>query len=72
MVNKTSDTVTVIIPRRYPGDKRRYVSVGGQAMSILTGKPVELPRAVARVLRQSEEQREAYERLLEKLKQASV
>ena len=67
-----TDTVTVIIPRRYAGDKRRYVSVGGRSMSILTGKPVELPRQVARVLRQSEEQREAYEKLLERLKQASV
>ena len=66
------NTVTVIIPRRYPGDKRRFVSVGGHTMSILTGKPVELPRQVARVLRQSEEQREAYERLLERLKQASA
>ncbi len=62
-----TETVTIIVPRRYAGDKRRFVKVGGRKYSIKTGEPVELPRAVARIVVQSVEAREARIRMQERL-----
>lgn len=66
-IAKEDELVTITVQRRYDGDKRRFVSVNGKTCSILTGKPVKVPRWAARAVRQSEEQRERYRRLVEKL-----
>lgn len=72
MAEKKKDTVTMTVQRRYEKDARRYVCVNGEACSIATGKPGEIPRKMARVIRQSEDQREANRKLTEKLnKQAN-
>lgn len=69
---KTQDTVNMTVQRRYEKDARRYVCVNGEACSIATGKPGAIPRKMARVIRQSEDQREANRRFTEKLnKQAN-
>ena len=70
-VQKDDELVTITVQRRYDGDKRRFVSVNGRQCSILTGQPVKVPRWAARAVRQSEEQRERYRRLVEKLADGS-
>ena len=66
-VANDDELVTIVVQRRYDGDKRRFVSVNGKQCSILTGVPVKVPRWAARAVRQSEEQRESYRKLTEKL-----
>ena len=66
-VQKDDELVTITVQRRYDGDKRRFVSVNGKTCSILTGRPVKVPRWAARAVRQSEAQRENWRALMEKL-----
>ena len=61
------DLVTITVQRRYDGDKRRFVSSNGRTCSVLTGRPVKIPRWAARAIRQSEAQRESWRGLMEKL-----
>lgn len=61
------ELVTIKVQRRYDGDKRRFVSVNGKTCSILTGRPVKVPRWAARSIRQSEAQRERWRAMMEKL-----
>lgn len=65
------DLVTITVQRRYEGDKRRFVSSNGRTCSVITGKPVKVPRWAARCIRQSEAQRENWRGLMERLVKGS-
>ena len=67
---KTSekDMVTITVQKRYPNDKRRFISINGKMCSVKTGVPVKMPRAMARIIRQSEAQKASYDALIDKLK----
>lgn len=62
------DMVTIVVPRRYEEETRRYISVNGRQCSVKTGVPVRMPRSMARVVRQSIGQHESYRLMVEKLK----
>lgn len=62
------DMVTIVVPRRYEEEQRRYICVNGRQCSVKTGVPVSMPRAMARVVRQSIGQHESYRLMVEKLK----
>lgn len=63
-----TDMVTIIVPRRYEEETRRYICVNGEQCSVKTGVPVRMPRSMARVVRQSIGQHESYRLMVEKLK----
>lgn len=71
MKGNAEELVTIVVQRRYEGDKRRFVSMNGQQCSVLTGVPVQIPRWAARLIRQSEEQREANRKMIAKLSQGA-
>lgn len=68
---ETEKTVTITIPKRYKGDKVRYVTLNGVPYRCKVGKPIELPESVAAIIQQSIDQRDYYERLVEHLEQSS-
>ena len=63
-----TDMVTIVVPRRYEEETRRYICVNGEQCSVKTGVPVRMPRSMARVVRQSIGQHESYRLMVEKLK----
>lgn len=67
-VKPDTDMVTIVVPRRYEEETRRYICVNGEQCSVKTGVPVRMPRSMARVVRQSIGQHESYRRMVEKLK----
>lgn len=67
-VKPDTDMVTIVVPRRYEEETRRYICVNGEQCSVKTGVPVRMPRSMARVVRQSIGQHESYRLMVEKLK----
>lgn len=67
MMEAKKDTVKVKIPKTETDREDVFVCVNGCSYLIQRGKEVEVPRFVAEVLKNSEEQREAAYSLMEKL-----
>lgn len=67
MTEAKKDTVKVKIPKTETDREDVFVCVNGMSFLIQRGKEVEVPRFVAEVLKNSEEQREAAYSLMEEL-----
>lgn len=68
---ETEKEVTITIPKRYKGDKWRYVTLNGVPYRCKVGTPIQVPESVAAIIEQSIAQREYYENLVEKLEKSA-